>query len=436
MTALRQRSAEVVAVIDAVGKCYATYKSHLQRFARWFGVPVRARSEHWAVRDVSFELRRGECVAIIGQNGAGKSTLLKMITGTVRPTEGATRMSGRVNALLELGLGFNPEFTGRENVRIAGGLMGLSSARITELMPQIEAFAEIGEFMDQPLRVYSSGMQARLAFSLATAERPDLLIVDEILSVGDSYFSHKSFDRIRSFRDQGTSILFVTHGMADVRTLCDRVILLDRGRVLKDGAPDEVVDYYNALIAAKEAAKLSVEQRRQRGGWLHTRSGSGAARIAGVTLTDAASGEDVALARVGQRLRLRASIECRIALPRLVVGFMLRDRLGHVIWGTNTWHTQQALQDLKIGQRVQVELEFENTLGPGSYAFSMALHSSDSHVDANYEWQDNLLAFDVVNADRPQFIGSSWIDTKIAVFTAATRGATEVERPDEQRLVG
>jgi lipopolysaccharide transport system ATP-binding protein len=388
------------------------------------------------VRDVSFKLHRGECVAVIGQNGAGKSTLLKMITGTVRPTAGATHIAGRVNALLELGLGFNPEFTGRENVRLAGGLMGLSSARIAELMAQIEDFAEIGEFMDQPLRVYSSGMQARLAFSLATAERPDLLIVDEILSVGDSYFSHKSFDRIRSFRDQGTSILFVTHGMADVRTLCDRVILLDRGLVLKDGEPDEVVDYYNALIAAKEASKLSVEQRRLRGGWLHTRSGSGAARIVDVRLVDAASGEEVVLARVGQKLRLRASIECREVLPRLVVGFMLRDRIGHVVWGTNTWHTKQVIHDLGSGQKLQADLDFENTLGPGSYAFSMALHSSDSHVDSNYEWQDNLLAFDVVNADRPQFIGSSFLASEISISMPEAGAEMKLFPDGAQRLAG
>jgi lipopolysaccharide transport system ATP-binding protein len=436
MTPGRQQGTEVVASVDSIGKCYARYTSNLHRFVHWFGVAVRPVSEHWAVREVSFNLHRGECVAIIGQNGAGKSTLLKIITGTVRPTEGATRIAGRVNALLELGLGFNPEFTGRENVRVAGGLMGLSSARIAELMPQVEDFAEIGEFMDQPLRVYSSGMQARLAFSLATAERPDLLIVDEILSVGDSYFSHKSFDRIRAFRDQGTSILFVTHGMGDVRTLCDRVVLLDRGRVLKDGAPDEVVDYYNALVAAKEAAKLSVEQRRVQGGWLHTRSGSGAARIVDVRLVDAASGEAAVLARVGQNLRLQAWIECCEALPRLVVGFMLRDRLGHVVWGTNTWHTNQVVRNSGKGQTLRVDLDFENTLGPGSYAFSMALHSDDSHVESNYEWQDNLLAFDVVNADRPPFIGSSWIASTISISTPDAGVGKQSARSDARQLAG
>ena len=415
MRHMRQLGTEVVASVESIGKCYARYASHLHRFARWFGVAVRPASEHWAVREVSFKLHRGECVAIIGQNGAGKSTLLKMITGTVRPTEGATHIAGRVNALLELGLGFNPEFTGRENVRVAGGLMGLSSARIAELMTQIEDFAEIGEFMDQPLRVYSSGMQARLAFSLATAERPDLLIVDEILSVGDSYFSHKSFDRIRSFRDQGASILFVTHGMADVRTLCDRVILLERGRVLKDGEPDEVVDYYNALIAAKEAAKLSVEQRRVRGGWLHTRSGTGEARIDRVDLLDGGNGEAVQLVRVGQVLTLRARVVCERDLERLVLGLMLRDKTGQVVWGTNTWHTDQVVHNLKAGEQVSIEFRFQASLGPGSYAFTVALHETDTHLKANFEWQDNVLVFEVVNTDKPTFIGTNWLDGRFVV---------------------
>jgi len=221
-----------------------------------------------------------------------------------------------------------------------------------------------------------------------------------------------------------------------VRTLCDRVVLLDRGRVLKDGAPDEVVDYYNALVAAKEAAKLSVEQRRVQGGWLHTRSGSGAARIVDVRLVDAASGEEAALARVGQKLQLQASIKCCEALPRLVVGFMLRDRLGHVVWGTNTWHTNQVVQDPGKGQTLRVDLDCENTLGPGSYAFSMALHSDDSHVDSNYEWQDNLLAFDVINADRPSFIGSSWIASTISISIPDAGAGKQSARSSARQLAG
>jgi lipopolysaccharide transport system ATP-binding protein len=165
-----------------VGKRYTTYASNLQRFANWFGAGIKPSAEFWAVSDISFQVRRGESVALIGQNGAGKSSLLKLITGTVRPSTGSVAVAGSVSAILELGLGFNPEFTGRENAFHAGGLMGISQAELATLMPQIESFAEIGAFFDQPFRVYSSGMQARLAFALATARRPDLLIVDEVLS--------------------------------------------------------------------------------------------------------------------------------------------------------------------------------------------------------------------------------------------------------------
>ena len=296
----------ILSVTD-LAKRYVGYASSFQRFASWFGVPVTPLEEFWPVKNISFSLGAGEAMAIIGQNGAGKSTLLKLITGTVRPTQGTVHLGGRVSAILELGLGFNPDFTGRENVYHAGGLMGISRARLDELMPDIEDFAEIGEFFDQPFRVYSSGMQARLAFALVSAERPAILIVDEVLSVGDSYFQHKSFDRIRSFKENGTSIILVTHALGDVRALCDRVILLDKGQVLKDGPPDEVVDYYNAMIAAKESAKLTVEQRRSKEGWLRTRSGTFEVQVKAIELFDTKTRAPVAAATVGQDLTLRVT---------------------------------------------------------------------------------------------------------------------------------
>lgn len=404
--------------VQKVGKCYASYRSNLLRYMRWFGIPVRPQHEYWAVKDVSFTLRAGEALALIGQNGAGKSTLLKLITGTVRPTTGNIAVLGRISAILELGLGFNPEFTGRQNVYLAGGLMGLSTRQIDEVIPAIEDFSELGEFFDQPLRVYSSGMQARLAFSVATAVRPDVLIVDEVLSVGDSYFQHKSFDKIRKFKEEGTSILLVTHSMGDVRALCDRVILLDKGKILKDGPPDEVVDYYNALIAEKENARLSVEQERQKNGWFVTRSGNFQAKIKSLVLLDEMTQEPVEIARVGQRLAVKLLAAINEDIPRLVLGYMLRDRTGHVVWGTNTWHTEQVLNDLKKGEEVEFYMPFTCTLGPGSYSFTYALTSSDTHLENNYEWVDNALVFDVINADKKYFIGTSWLD---AVFQISRR---------------
>jgi lipopolysaccharide transport system ATP-binding protein len=406
---------QTVLTLDNVGKCYADYSSLAARIASWCGVPVTTRNQHWAVRGVSFELKAGEAIALIGSNGAGKSTLLKLITGTIQPNEGGIASFARISSILELGLGFNPEFSGRENVRFAGGLMGMSGARIEELMPDIERFSELGAFFDQPLRVYSSGMQARLAFSVATAERPDLLIVDEVLSVGDSYFQHKSFDRIRRYKEEGTSLLFVTHNMADVRALCERVLLLEKGQVLKDGAADEVTDFYNARVAQREAEAQKVLQERGEDGWLKTKSGTGEARMKKLSLLDAATGTAIEVARTGQELILRAEVEITQAIPHLVLGFMLRDRTGHVVWGTNTFHTKQALHDLTAGQKILFDWRFRCALGPGSYGFSPALVSSDTHLVNNYEWTDNALVFDVTNNEQPFFIGTSWLEGSFTI---------------------
>ncbi|RUU12633.1 ABC transporter ATP-binding protein [Mesorhizobium sp. USDA-HM6] len=396
--------------VSHLSKRYANYASSLERFAGWFGAPVKPTEEFWPVEDISFSLAAGEALGLIGQNGAGKSTLLKLITGTVRPTAGAAYVGGRISAILELGLGFNPEFTGRQNAFHAGGLMGFSQARLAELMPHIEDFAEIGEFFDQPVRTYSSGMHARLAFALATAERPEVLIVDEVLSVGDSYFQHKSFDRIRSFKAGGTSIILVTHAMGDVRTLCDRVILLDKGHVLKDGPPDEVIDYYNALIAAKENEKLTVEQRREKDQWLYTRSGNKAVMVESIEFTDSGSGAPVKAALSGQSLTIRATITAKEAIPELVVGFMLKDRTGHVVWGTNTWHTNQVLSKLEAGDKVECRLHLSCALGPGSYGLSIALHTGHVHIDSNFDWIENVEVFDVINSTDPFFIGTSRLE--------------------------
>lgn len=401
--------------VRGVGKAYCQWSSELLRVASWLKLPVRPSEVRWVLRDVSFSVRPGETLGIIGQNGAGKSTLLKMVTGTTMPTEGSVSVNGRVAAILELGMGFNPELSARENVRHAAGLMGHTRQQIDRAMDEIEAFAEIGEYFDQPLRTYSSGMQMRVAFSVATAFRPDLLIVDEALSVGDSYFQHKSFDRIRRFREEGSSILFVSHGMADVKSLCDRVILLDAGRVLKEGRPDEVVDFYNALIAARENASQRIEQSRREDDWLVTRSGTGEATIERLELRDATSGEPVATAEVGQRLELRLVARVHADIPRLVLGYMVRDKQGRVVWGTNTWHRDRVQSGLRAGETVVFRLPFTCTLGPGSYSVSPALVSSDTHLVDNYEWVDNYLVFDVVNLRQSHFIGCNWLDGEFQV---------------------
>jgi len=402
--------------VTNLGKSYREWGSEWRRVASWLAPSIAPREEHWVLKNVTFSIVPGEAVGIVGQNGAGKSTLLKLITGTTRPTEGTVQLSGRVGAILELGMGFNLDLTGRQNAYHSAGLMGHSQAEIKSAMPEIEAFAEIGEYFDQPMRMYSTGMQMRVAFSVATAFKPDLLIVDEALSVGDSYFQHKSFSRMRQFKDDGVSIILVTHGLGDVRILCDRVILLDKGLVLKDGPPDEVIDYYNALIAEKENAKANVEQRRQKDGWLLTRSGTGEARVKSLELLDPFSGDQLAVAQVGQTVELRLEASIHADIPQLVLGYMIRDKQGHVVWGSNTWHTRQIQEDLKSGETVVFRLPFTCTLGPGSYSVSPALVSSDTHLINNYQWIDNLLVFDVINVERDIFIGTSWLDAQFSIL--------------------
>jgi lipopolysaccharide transport system ATP-binding protein len=400
-------------IVENVGKAYVKYRSELQRFARWFGISVTPLAEQWAVRHVSFRVGRGESVGIIGQNGAGKSTILKMVTGTTRPTEGTITVDGRVSAL-ELGLGMNPELTGRENVVHSAGLMGMSQNRIHELLPAIENFAEIGKYFDQPMRTYSSGMGMRVAFSVATAIRPEILIVDEALAVGDTYFVHKCFQRIRQFREAGTTLLIVSHDPTAIQTLCDRAILMEAGRLVLDGDPQEVFDYYNALIADKE--NTTIRTTRSAEGRMATESGSGEAVIEQLELLDA-KGQPVEYVGVGQTVTLRARVRVKSHLNRLVYGYMIRDRLGQPVFGTNTHHTDQACADLNSGDKVEFAAEFPMNLGPGSYSVSVALTSGETHVEKNYQWRDLALVFTVANLDQPQFVGTAWVPPAIKVST-------------------
>ncbi len=399
--------------ITNLGKAYKQYPTRWSRLREWL-VPFSAPCHQlkWVLRDINFKVNPGEAVGIIGINGAGKSTLLKMLTGTTQPTTGSVNITGRVAAMLELGMGFHPDFTGRQNAYMAGQLLGMSVEEISTLMPEIEAFAEIGDYMDQPVRVYSSGMQMRVAFSVATARRPDVLIVDEALSVGDAYFQHKSFDRIRKFRQHGSTLLIVSHDRQAIQSICERAILLDRGGILKDGQSDEVLDYYNAVLAAKENAKLTVEQLRKKNGWQLTKSGTGEARIASLKLQDSVSGNELAVVCVGQSVELSLEAAVHSPIARLVLGFKISDKHGHVVWGSNTWHTHQVLEDAKPGEKIIFTMPFTCNLGAGSYGVSAALHSIDGHMTDNYEWVDNLLVFDVLNTDRDFFIGSNWLNAQ------------------------
>jgi lipopolysaccharide transport system ATP-binding protein len=399
--------------VSNLGKAYKQYPTRWGRLAEW--VLPGNKSRHtlkWVMQDVSFTINPGEAVGIIGINGAGKSTLLKMITGTTQPTTGSVTITGRVAAMLELGMGFHPDFTGRQNAYMAGQLLGMSAEEITSLMPEIEAFAEIGDYMDQPVRVYSSGMQMRVAFSVATARRPDVLIVDEALSVGDAYFQHKSFERIREFRKQGTTLLIVSHDKQAIQSICDRAILLNAGKLAMQGEPEAVMDYYNALLADHQ--NQTVRQEIKGDGKIQTISGTGEARVAGIVLTDK-TGRPIELVDVGQPVRLRIEVEALAAIDRLVLGYSIKDRLGQVIYGTNTDLSNQPLLDVSAGSRHAFDIAFPANLGPGTYSVQTALTSTNTHLTNNYEWRDLALIFNVVNISKPYFAGCVWIGPCIEI---------------------
>jgi lipopolysaccharide transport system ATP-binding protein len=332
-----------------------------------------------------------------------------MITGTTQPTTGGINITGRVAALLELGMGFHPDFTGRQNAFMAGQLLGMSIEEISNLMSEIEAFAEIGDYMDQPVRIYSSGMQMRVAFSVATARRPDVLIIDEALSVGDTYFQHKSFDRIREFRKQGTTLLIVSHDKGAIQSICDRAILLDAGRLAKQGEPEAVMDYYNAMIAQKENSKI--EQTVLDTGKVQTTSGTGEAEIESAVILNS-KGEPVKVINVGEIITLKITAIANAELPELVLGYLIKDRLGQPIFGTNTYRLGLPLKQIETGERVTYQFSFPANMGEGSYSVTLALHASDSHLEANYVWKDRVMLFNIVNINHPLFTGVAWLPPK------------------------
>jgi lipopolysaccharide transport system ATP-binding protein len=401
-----------------LGKAYKRYPHKRGRLLEWLGAPPQ-HELRWVLNDITFDVNPGESVGVVGVNGAGKSTLLKLIAGTTAPSRGSIEAGGSVSALLELGIGFHPDFTGRENVFMAGSIRGLAPDSVARLMGDIDAFAEIGDYLDQPLRTYSTGMHLRLAFAVATAVRPDILIIDEALSVGDAYFMHKSFERIRQFREQGTTLLFVSHNPAAVKTLCDRAVLLDQGRLVRDGSPDAVLDYYNAMIAVQQA-DAAIRQTERETGASVTRSGSHAARIEEVELLS--RGLPVRALRAGEPATVRIKVSVHEPIPELTAGILFRDRLGNDVYGTNTFHCEAPQRDLVPGQHVAVEFAFDALdLGVGTFSLTTALHTRESHISANYDWWDRALVFQVVQGEGPVSIGVCRLPVRVA-WTQALHG--------------
>ncbi len=398
--------------VNNISKSFKDYTSEWGRVLSWFGLHIKPAKEHKILKNISFSIAPGEAIGIVGQNGAGKSTLLKIITGTLKASEGSVHINGRISAILELGMGFHPDLTGRQNVYHSAGLMGFTHEQINAVIDELEAFAEIGEYFDQPVRTYSSGMQLRIAFGVVTAYRPEILIVDEALSVGDAYFQHKSLNRIREFQEQGTTLLLVSHDRGAIQAICDRAILLEKGTVIKDGNPEAVMDFYNALIAEKENS--TIKQDEQKDGKIQTISGTGDAKIEAINLLNEKN-EKVEYVSVGEKVTLRIQVKAYADISQLVLGYMIKDRLGQEIFGTNTYHYDKIIENVKTGDIYEYSFIFSMNIGVGSYSIAISAHAQDTHIGENYEWRDQAVIFNVVNTSKKEFVGSTWIKQKVEV---------------------
>lgn len=398
--------------VQNICKTYLDYESNFKRFASWFSKNKEEKNVKTVLKDVSFDVGAGEVVGLIGQNGAGKSTLLKIISHTLKPSSGRVTSGAKISSILELGMGFHGDLTGRQNAYQSCSLMGYSKEQIDEIIAYIEDFAEIGEYFDYPVRIYSSGMQMRLAFSVVTANRPDILIIDEALSVGDVYFQHKSFDKIKEFKSLGTTLIIVSHDSGAIKSICDRVILLEKGQILKDGEPEAVLDYYNALISKKQDVQIS--QITLENGKTATISGNKKACIKNVEILDAA-GKKIQNLEVGKKIKLKVTVQANENLPSLVLGYQIKNRFSQVVYGTNTYHLKQALKNLKKGEEYDFSFEFDANLGVGSFSVTIALHDSDNHLQNNYEWRDNAIIFNVVNFSKPDFVGLAYLEPSLEI---------------------
>jgi lipopolysaccharide transport system ATP-binding protein len=394
--------------ISNLSKRFKLYARPRHRLMEMLGIGNHHQA-FWALRHINLEIPAGRAVGIIGQNGAGKSTLLKLITGTLLPTEGTIVIAGRVAALLELGTGFHPEFTGRQNIAVNGQLLGLGAEEVRQLEPEIIDFSELGPFIDQPLRTYSSGMVMRLGFSIAAAMRPEVLIVDEALSVGDARFSQKCTRRIREFRESGATILFVSHDPAAVASLCDEAVLLHQGTVRSRGTPRDVLEEYNALLAAagegNRAMTVTWAGNEERDGRSAARrSGTFEAMITRLDVLNEA-GHPCDIFTTGDSLHLRVSVLFLGAVHDPTVGFLIRDRLGLDLYGTNTALQGIALGEFRPGDSATIDIRLPLRLGYGDYSISLAVHSDEHHLEHCYEWADQAAVFRVREVDKPRWSG-------------------------------
>lgn len=394
---------EIAISLKNVSKCYKRYARPVDRLKEILLPGKSHAQDFWALQDISLEIPKGETLGIIGQNGSGKSTLLQIIAGTLTPTTGEVWVNGRVSALLELGSGFNPEFTGQQNVFFNGQILGLSRAEIEAKFDDIAAFAEIGDFISHPVKTYSSGMVVRLAFAVIANTEPSILIVDEALSVGDTKFQARCMKRIRQLKEQGVTILFVSHDSGSVKMLCKSAVLMNHGRILEIGEPKTVVNHYIALLSS-DKDEVQVDEiispdnhdeffLNNPDKTLH-RHGNQLATIKDVKLNNLEA-KNITKTETGKPFQIEVLMEAQAELSDLIVGVSIRNLMGLVIYGTNTRLLETKLPELKKSQQLTVCFQVPCYMNKGVYTVTIGIHSEEG---LSYDWIDELLVFEVNNS--------------------------------------
>ncbi len=365
-----------------------------------------------ALNEISFALSAGETLGILGKNGAGKSTLLKILMGILIPDQGQVDIQGNITGLLELGTGFDQNLTGLQNIFSNGLLIGMSQNKIKAELENIIDFSELGDFIGEPLRTYSSGMTMRLAFSIAIHADPTCFLVDEALSVGDGHFQQKCMRRIKEFRKKGGAIIFVSHDLNAVKMICDRAIVLDKGRIACSGSPEEAVNDYNRIMAEMDAheevkAKTKTSQSY----------GDLRAEIVSGKIRGSLSRSDIVSA--GEKSQISLKIKCRETTKNISIGILIRDRFGQDIFGTNSFHLGQTL-DLVKGQAIRAIFSLPMDIAPGKYTITAALHREENHLDNCFHWCDNLIKFEVAGVIGHPFSGVCRLNAALNIETLST----------------
>lgn len=398
--------------VQNAGKFYPIYRRPQDRLKQAL---FRGRRQYykafWALRKVSFDVARGESVGIIGRNGSGKSTLLQMIAGTLTPTEGEVHVRGRMAALLQLGSGFNPEFTGRENVFMNASILGLNKREIEQRYESIIDFADIGEYINQPVKTYSSGMYARLAFSVAVSVDPDVLIVDEILSVGDIGFQQKCVARMRKMREEGLTFLFVSHSPDSVRSICQKALFLSEGQPIYYGPAETAVNLYlNHIRQQANAEVMKTEKELSSPIAFKTdvpgqmRYGTGHVQIQQVTLLNEQN-EAARAFQFGEKITVKARIKSFVDARHLSLSFLIRDMTGIDLMGTTSFDEGIELPSLNVGEEMTIDFSFTNVLRAGNFGVCLAVNrisKPDKSDVMLLDQVDGVAAFSVLaDPERP-----------------------------------